>query len=73
MVFRALLVFHSGNSAQLHVSRISESGHFAYQTPKKRIKNKNTVATAQASMTGLSVESIMLPPAALFWPIDQSV
>jgi hypothetical protein len=61
-VFRALLVFHNENNAQLHVFHILGKIHFACQTPKKRIKNKNTAATAQASITGLSIESIMLAP-----------
>jgi hypothetical protein len=62
-VFRDLLVSRSENNAQLHVFHILGNVHFAYQTPKKRIKNKITAATAQASITGLSIESIMLPPA----------
>jgi hypothetical protein len=64
-VFHALLLHYSENNAQPYVNRISDKFHFAYQYPIKRKTIKNTAATMQATTTGLSVLSIMLPPASI--------
>jgi hypothetical protein len=42
---------------------VHEIDRMSYQYPIKRKTIKNTAATMQATITGLSVLSIMLPPA----------